>query len=493
MRRITEQKNARREKLERLRSNGIEPYPSTAYRSHTLAQVKEQFSDLVKQKAECCLVGRIEKIRMHGGSAFMTIRDEHASFQVYGKRDILGEREYSLWMQTLDIGDFLECKGRVFSTSRGEPTLELRSLRILAKALRPVPDAYYGVKDAETRLRKRYLDFLAHEDVRALFFQKCLFWNEVRSVLSSHTFLEVETPVFELVPGGADAKPFLTHYDALDEDRYLRISLELPLKRLLVGGFEKVFEIGRVFRNEGMSHEHLQEYTQMECYWAYADYRHMMKLVQEIFRRCAKILFQGTTITSNRVTCDIGKEWKQYDYFSLFQQHVGIDLQSASEQELRQKAERISGELPRYAGKGRCIDMLYKKYVRPTLQEIGFLLDPPVDVEPLAKRHANDPKKVQRFQVVGWGTELGKGFSELNDPIEQRERFAVQNDLRSKGDEEAQRTDQDFLEALEYGMPPSAGFGMSERVFAFFMNKTVRETTTFPYVRRLHNNDADDE
>jgi len=296
-------------------------------------------------------------------------------------------------------------------------------------------------------------------------------------------FLEVETPVLEFVPGGAEAEPFQTHHKALDTDFYLRISLELPLKKLLVGGYEKVFEIGRIFRNEGIDREHLQDYTQMECYWAYADYNDMMAFVRKMYFLVVKKLFGGyvTKIGGRKIKWN--GVWPKVDYFSVFKHESGLDLARVSREDLRKKAFALGLTPEKSAGRGRLIDLIFKKTVRPKLVSPCFLVNPPVDVEPLAKRLFSDPDRVERFQIVALGTELGKGFTELNDPVDQRARFEEQMKLREAGDKEAQRLDEDFLRALEYGMPPAAGFGMSERLFAVLMDRPVRETVIFPLMR----------
>lgn len=483
MSRQAEQQSARQEKRRHLQRLGRDPYPSEARCTHTLAEVRRSFDALAAEKKVMTIAGRLTHIRAHGGSTFFTLAQSEANFQVYCKKDVLGAKEYDLWIPLIDLGDFCEFTGTLFTTKKGEHTLQATGIRMLSKALRPVPEEHYGLKDVETRLRKRYLDLLLHPDLRQVFKKKAVFWQTVRQALLEKDFLEVETPVLESVPGGAEAEPFLTHYNALDRDCFLRISLELPLKRLLVGGFDRVFEIGRIFRNEGMSPEHLQDYTQMEMYWAYADYKILMSFLPDLYRRLALALHGTTKVTNNGTTLDLAEAWQDYDYSSLFEHHVGLQPETATLDELRSAAHQRKIRIEKYAGKGRLIDVLYKKLVRPTLVQPGFLLNPPVEIEPLAKRLPDKPSCVQRLQIMMWGTELGKGFSELNDPVDQRQRFEDQMKLRSEGDKEAQRLDEDFLEALEYGMPPAAGFGMSERVFAFFMDRPVRETVLFPAVR----------
>ena len=469
----------RLKKLEKLKAAGVDPYPAKGERTQTVAEALTDFAKLSKGKKKIALTGRIKALRAHGGLIFGNIEDESGSMQFMLRQEDLGKEKFAAF-DSFDIGDIFEAHGMLLETKAGEKTILLSDFRILTKSLRALPDQYHGLKDVETRLRKRYLDLLANPDVREMFRKKSVFWKTVRDFMIEKGFLEVEMPVLESVPGGAEAEPFVTHHNALDRDFYLRISLELPLKRLLVGGYEKVFEIGRIFRNEGISTEHLQDYTQMEFYWAYADYHDMMEMLVELYQRIIKNLLGTTRVKSQGVEIDWGKPWKKYDYYELFKKNVGLDLHKATVNDLKTAADKLKIKYEKFADKGRLIDLIYKKSVRPTLIESGFLIDPPVEVEPLAKRSSSDPSRVERLQIMAWGTELGKGFSELNDPIDQRERFETQMKLRAAGDKEAQQLDEDFVEALEYGMPPAAGFGMSERFFAVLMDKSIRETVIFP-------------
>lgn len=469
-------------KLERLTEAGVNAYPASAQRTHTIAKVRSDFANLETSKKEISIVGRIMGMRDQGKVLFLDLKDETGKFQGVLKADNL--KDFELVQSTLDIGDFTTLTGPVFKTQRGEESVDVREFTMLTKTLRPVPSERFGIEEIETRLRKRYLELLVNSEAKELFQKKAIFWDTFRSVLKKEGFLEVETPVLELVPGGAEAEPFVTHHKALDTDFYLRISLELSLKKLLVGGFEKVFEIGRIFRNEGIDKEHLQDYTQLEFYSAYHDYRDLMKLIQKMYKVVIKKTCGTLTTVYDEKTIDWGAPWKKVDYVSVFKKAVGIDPLRATREKLLKKAEEIGLTPEPSAGKGRIIDSLFKKMVRPTLISPCFLINPPVEIEPLAKRYAKDPRRVERFQVVAAGTELGKGFSELNDPADQRARFEEQMKLREAGDTEAQMIDEDFLEALEYGMPPAAGFGISERLFAVLMNKPVRETVIFPLMRK---------
>ena len=347
----------------------------------------------------------------------------------------------------------------------------------------PLPEKWHGLEDVEERLRKRYLDFIMNPEERELFVKKSKFWQATREFLLKEGGLEVETPVLEQIPGGADAEPFKTHLNALNTDLFLRISPELNLKRLITAGYEKVFEIGRIFRNEGIDREHLQDYTQMEMYWAYYDYEKLMELIGRLFKHVVRETLGASGQQYQGETIDWNSSWKRYDYYEEFEKHTDLRLEKVSEKDLKNYAKDNGIDAGKHIGKGRLIDVIFKKKVRPYLIEPGFLVLPPIDIEPLAKRYPKDPNRVERFQVVAGGTELGKGFSELNDPIDQRRRFEEQVKLGEAGDKEAQRMDEDFVEALEYGMPPTAGFGMSERFFAFLMDRPVREVVFFPLMK----------
>ena len=470
----------RKKKLKNIKDRGIDPYPAEAKRTHTIAEALDSFNKLSKAKKKVYLVGRIRGWRDQGGVIFGDLKDESGTIQLVFKKENL--KTFDFWKNNLDVGDFVEVGGPLFKTKKGQESLEVISFKLLVKSLRPVPSEFYGLADVETKLRKRYLDLLSSEDVKAIFIKKSVFWQSFRRELINNGFLEVETPVLESIPGGADAEPFVTHHNALNEDFYLRIALEISLKKLMVGGYEKVFEIGRVFRNEGIDAEHLQDYTALEFYWAYVDYNDLMKFIERLY----KLVIKGTvgTLTTNFKGQKInwGKKWPKVDYYSIFKEKIGLDLNKATDQELLDKALSMGLEPDRSLSRGRLVDLLFKK-VRHTLVQPCFLINPPADIEPLAKRINSEPGKVARFQVVAGGTELGKGFSEANDPMDQRTRFEEQMKLRDQGDKEAQRLDEDFLEALEYGMPPTAGFGVSERLFAVLMDKPIRETVFFPSMR----------
>lgn len=476
---------AKLEKLENLRNAGIDPYPEKSKRTHTNKEVLDNFDNI---KEEVFLVGRVRSLRPMGGSSFVHIEDGTEKIQLFFNKNNIGGEEYKLFSKNIEVGDFIEVKGELFRTKTEEKSVSVKEWKVLTKNIRPIPSEYYGLKDTEKLLRKRYLDLMGNRETREIFIKKNIFWQTLRNVLSQEGFLEVQTPVLESIPGGADAEPFITHYNALDQDFYLRISLELHLKRLLVGGYERVFEIGRVFRNEGISREHLQEFDHMEFYWAYADMENGMELVEKLYKAIAKaVLGEKMISTWEGVEINWGGSWPRVDFFTEFKKETGIDLsqENLSVETLQAKAEELGIKYDKTDGKGRMIDTIYKKTVRQKLIQPCLLVGQPLEVSPLAKKDPNILNRVLRFQPVACKSELGNGFAELNDPIDQRERFEEQMKLREAGDNEAQMLDEDFIEALEYGMPPAFGFGMSERLFAVMLGKSVRETVIFPPVRSI--------
>ncbi len=481
---IDEIRKIRLDKLRRLKTAGILAYPSKTKRSHPVAQAIKDFKNLSSKRKRIVLAGRIRSQRGHGKVTFIDIEDGSGRIQSLLLSDHLGEKGYQFFLDHFDIGDFVELKGTLFATKTKEKTLDVTDFKMLAKSLRPLPEKWHGLQDEEERLRKRYLDILFNPEIKAMVEKRAIFWQTMREFMTSRGFLEVETPVLETTPGGADAQPFLTHHNALDLDVYLRISMgELWQKKLMVAGLEKTFEIGRQFRNEGMDAEHLQDYTQMEFYWAYADDQDGMKLVEEMYREIALKTFGTLQFKINGFEVDLGKKWEKYDYREMVQKYTGIDILEAGIKEIRARLEKLNIE---YEKEGfnvtRAIDNLWK-YCRKKITGPGFLINVPVAVSPLAKRSEKNPALTQRFQVIIAGSELGNGYSELNDPLDQAERFREQQKLREAGDKEAQMYDQDFIEALEYGMPPTCGFGVSERLFSFLVGKSARECQIFPLLK----------
>ncbi len=480
---LEELRKEREAKIALLEAYGMEPYPAHTARTHTILEVRTHFDAFVEAGAEVILAGRAISLRRHGGSTFADIADGTGRIQLFFSKDILGDELYQLLTDAIDPSDFLEAQGTLFTTKRGEQSVEVHSWRILAKALQAVPSEWYGIKDEDARYRKRYLDILQNEGVRDIILKRSKFWNIIRAFLLERGYVEVETPVLENIPGGAEARPFITHHNALDMDVYLRISAgELWQKKLMVAGIPKTFEIGRIFRNEGMSHEHLQDYTQLEFYEAYADYEAGMAMIMELYRTIADEVFGTKTFQIGDHLVNLDSEWELYDYCAIIKEKYGVDPLATNVGEVGDALDAAGVSYERPLNLERGVDLLWKK-IRKEVSGPGFLVNVPVYLEPLAKRSSADPRVVERFQILLAGSEVGKGFSELNDPRDQRERFIHQQELRDAGDDEAQMADEEYVEALEYGMPPTFGFGVSERLFSFLMNISVREGQTFPLMR----------
>jgi lysyl-tRNA synthetase, class II len=474
-------KKTKLEKLENIKKFGMEPYPEKTGRTITNAEVLEKFDSL---KEELTLAGRVKSFRLMGNIVFAHIEDGTGKIQLVLSKKNVGDEKYKLFVKNIEVGDFVEAKGKLFKTKKDEKSLEVLDWKMLSKNIRPIPMEYFGLKDTEALIRRRYLDLMMNPETREIFRKKNIFWQTIRNFLAKNGYLELQTPVLEHIPGGADAEPFITHHNALNQDFYLRISLELPLKRLLVGGYEKVFEIGRVFRNEGIDREHLQEFEYVEFYEAYSDLEKGIAMIEKMYKEIVFKVAGGyeTEYEGEKIKWD--GNWPRVDYFESFQKETGIDLsQEVGVEDLKKKAKELEIKFDPDCGKGRIIDAIYKKTVRQKLIQPCFLVGHPIEVSPLAKKDPANPKKVLRVQVVAGKSELGNGFSELNDPIEQKNRFLEQMKLREAGDKEAQMIDEDFVESLEYGMPPAFGFGFSERLFAFIMNKSVRETVIFQAVK----------
>ncbi len=477
------ERDIRIQKLNEYQSKHGSAYPAQSSRTHVVSDVLEQFDSL--QDTSIMLAGRVRYWRDHGKLTFAHIEDQTGKMQIALSVDELSPEVYAE-LNVYDVGDIVEVTGKPFITHKGERSLLVSKIRLLSKAVLPLPDKWHGIQDEEMRYRKRYLDMIMQPDLRDMFVKKARFWNSIRTFLLEEGFVEVETPVLESTPGGADAQPFSTHHNALDIDVYLRISMgELWQKRLMVAGFEKTFEIGRQFRNEGISPEHLQDYTQMEFYWAYADYQDGMQLVERMYKHCIMHTFGTLQFSINDFTVDLEQEWKAIDYRTEVRDKTGVDIADVSEADLLTACQNLQLSIPDGAGKGRLMDTLWK-YCRKQISGPAFLINHPVEVSPLAKRRADDPAFVERFQIIIAGSELGNGYSELNDPQDQGARFEEQSSLRDAGDLEAQMHDREFVEALEHAMPPTCGFGLSERVFSFLMNKPIRECVMFPLLRPKH-------
>ncbi|MDD3531162.1 MAG: lysine--tRNA ligase [Candidatus Pacebacteria bacterium] len=476
-------RNERLIKLDRLVKTGVDPYPAQTHRTHMVADFLANHATLLKESEQVALAGRVMSLREHGGSLFVDLFDGEKG-QCYLQRDKMNDA-YDLFIATVDTGDIIEVSGIAFTTKRGQSSLEATGWRMLAKSLRPLPDEWFGIKDEDERYRKRYLDILLTKDLADRIKRRSVFWNTIRSYLLERDFVEVETPVLETMTGGAEARPFVTHHNALDIDVYLRISAgELWQKRLMVAGLPKTFEIGRIFRNEGMSAEHAQDYTQLEFYEAFKDYEVGKEMIVDLYRTIADKVYGTRKFSIKGFDIDMDKEWETYDFCELMKKEYGFDPRESDEktQDLIALLKKENIPVPDVPEIGRIVDLLWKK-VRKSLGGPGFLVNVPVYLEPLAKKSKDDPRVVERFQVMLAGSEIGKGFSELNDPLDQAARFKRQGELRAAGDEEAQMPDEDFVEALEYGMPPAFGFGVSERLFSFLEGVSVREAQIFPLMR----------
>jgi len=478
----TSEHHLRKEKIDRLRATGIDPFPAKAIRTITVADFLVQFDTISSQQDSPTLVGRVRLRREHGKLVFMQFEDATGMLQAVFAVSELTSEQYAFAQEYVDVGDIVQLTGTAFITKRGERSLLVKQVRILTKSVVGLPDKWHGIQDEETRYRRRYVDMIMRPEIRDMLTRKSRFWNAMRSFLLAEGFLEVETPVLEATPGGADAEPFVTHHNALDIDLFLRISMgELWQKRLMVAGFEKTFEIGRQFRNEGISPEHLQDYTQMEFYWGYANYRDSMALVERMYKHCIMEAFGKLSFSIRGFTVDLNQPWAEIDYVTEVKKQLQIHVLDATNEELR-SACHAHGITTKDMTRARMIDSLWK-LCRKTIAGPVFLINHPVDVSPLAKRLVNDPRCVERFQVIIAGSEVGNGYSELNDPFDQEERFLEQSRMRDAGDSEAQMHDQDFVEALKVGMPPTSGFGVSERLFSFLMDKPIRECVAFPLLR----------
>ncbi|MCX6795131.1 MAG: lysine--tRNA ligase [Candidatus Falkowbacteria bacterium] len=472
----------RLKKLESLKESRVNPYPAKASRDLMIADLLADFVKLSEDIKEVHLCGRLRGLRSHGNLTFANLEDESGTLQIALSKKELGDEQYKRFVKMIDVADFVEVLGTCFVTHKGENSLMVKSWKLLSKALRPIPDNWYGFKDEEDRLRKRYLDILMNPETRELFKKKAAFWDVSRDFMKRHGFFEVETPTIETTTGGAEANPFKTHHDDFDLDVFLRISVgELWQKRLMAAGFEKTFEIGRVYRNEGSSLDHLQEFTNLEFYWAYANYNDGMKLAQEMYQEIAQRVFGTTEFTTKGMSYDLSGEWPKIDYRDTVLEKTGIDVLKASEEEMAAKLAELQVKYEG-ANRERLMDTLWK-YCRKTIAGPVFLINHPKLVSPLSKAKEDNPELTERFQIIIAGSEVGNGFSELNDPVDQRARFELQQKLIDRGDKEAMMADFEFVEMLEHGMPPTCGFGFGERLFAFLVDKPIRETTLFPLMK----------
>lgn len=475
-------------KLQLLKEKGIDPYPADSHSTHTLSTLKENFSELESAKTAVTVGGRVMSFRSQGGLIFFDLFDGTGKFQSLLKKNEDGSNEeiFTLFNDTVDIGDFVEVTGTLFLTKREVQTVEVQSWRMLSKSLRPLPEKWAGLQDVEERFRRRYLDALMSDEVRERFITRSKIISIIRKTLDDAAFLEVETPSLQPLYGGASAEPFTTHHNALDIDLFLRISPELYLKRMMAAGFPKVYEIARNFRNEGIDMTHNPEFTMVEWYEAYSDYKKQMAFVESMFKGIVKGIYNADTFISNENQIDVSKPFKVISYFDLIKEYGKIeDPESISVEDLGAKAKELGVEVIKSDSKAKILDNIYKKTARPLLIQPTFIIDYPADYLPLAKKSKENPYFVEAFQLVVSGVELVKAFSELNDPIDQRSRFEEQEKNRKGGEKDAQSMDTDFIEAMEYGIPPAGGvgIGIDRLVMVLTDTRNIKEIIFFPTMR----------
>ncbi len=479
----------RLKRLEEIRALGMDPYPARCKRTHEVEKALENFEDLESKNKEIVLVGRIRSVRGHGNLTFSQLQDESSSIQLAISKKEIGVEEYKNFANLIDVGDFLEVHGTCFITHKGEKSIMVKKYVLISKTLLPLPEKFHGLKDIDTRYRKRYLDLLANEEVKQTFIVRSKIINFIRDYFNKEGFLEVDTPTLQSIAGGAIAKPFITHHNALDIDLFLRVAPELYLKRLIIGGFEKVYEIARCFRNEGIDNTHNPEFTQIEFYWAYKDYEFLMEYMQTFMEKMVKTIKGDTKIMFNGNEIDFKGPYKKIDFSGSILDAIGIDIDKFdTAYELRQevKDKKIKIDMADSWSLGKLQDELYKQFVRPNLIQPAYLINHPVALSPLAKQMKDNPKHVERFQLVlAGGIELMNAFSELNDPIDQEVRFGSQVKDKKGGDEEAHDFDNDFIESLKHGLPPTAGLGMGiDRLTSILTdNPNIKDVLLFPLMK----------
>ncbi|HIZ70820.1 MAG TPA: lysine--tRNA ligase [Candidatus Atopostipes pullistercoris] len=487
---LNDQMLVRRKKMNELREKNIDPFGKRYERTHYSTDLIEEYGELSKEDLQekeipAKISGRLMAKRGSGKASFANLKDNQGTIQIYVRLDNVGEENYQVFKDA-DLGDFMGVEGTLMKTNTGELTLRADKVEFLTKALRPLPDQYYGLSDVETRYRKRYLDLITNDESMDRFIKRSQIIQEIRNFLTKKGYIEVETPTLHNLPGGASARPFMTHHNALDMELYVRIALELHLKRLVIGGMEKVFEIGRVFRNEGIDTTHNPEFTMLELYTAYHDYWDVMDLVEELIQDVAQTVNGSTTITYGDEEINLGGEWKRRHMVDLVKEKTGVDFwEHMTDEQARELAKEHNVEIEEYATYGHVINEFFEEFVEDSLRQPTFVYGHPIEISPLAKKNEEDPRFTDRFEFFIAGHEYGNAFSELNDPIDQRERFEAQQKERDQGNVEAHGIDEDFVEALEYGLPPTGGLGIGiDRLVMLLTNtQSIRDVILFPTLR----------
>lgn len=484
---INEQMQVRIDKMHKIEEHGWKPFGYRFLYTHRAADIAAQFDELSEKGTEVKMAGRIMAIRGHGKTCFMDMQDKTGRIQVYVRKDVIGEENYAL-IKLMDIGDTVGITGTAFRTHMGELSIKANSVEMLSKSLRPLPEKWHGLKDVETRYRQRYVDLIVNPEVRDTFVKRSQIIRSVREVLDSHDFLEVETPILNTIAGGAAARPFISYHNALDMQVYMRIAPELYLKRLIVGGMDRVYEMGRVFRNEGIDNRHNPEFTSVEIYQAFADYRDMMDLTEEVVVKTAEKVLGTTTINYEGTTIELASPWKRMSMIEAVKEYSGKDFTNITDlEEARAIAKELNVAVEPSFGIGKIINACFEEYVEDKLIQPTFITGHPKEISPLAKSNPENPEITDRFEAYIYGREICNGFTELNDPIDQKERFLKQVEERANGDEEANMMDEDFVNALEYGLPPTGGLGIGiDRLVMFLTNSsTIRDVLFFPTMKPL--------
>ncbi|MBO8178358.1 MAG: lysine--tRNA ligase [Bacillus sp. (in: Bacteria)] len=487
---LNDQLRVRREKMNQLREQGIDPFGKRFERTHSAQELKDLYGELTKEEleeknVEVTIAGRIMTKRGKGKAGFAHIQDLTGQIQIYVRKDAVGEDSYTIF-DSADLGDIVGITGTVFKTKVGELSVKAKQFELLTKSLRPLPDKFHGLKDVEQRYRQRYLDLIMNPESKQTFIMRSKIIQAMRRYLDEQGFLEVETPMMHAIAGGAAARPFITHHNALDMPLYMRIAIELHLKRLIVGGLEKVYEIGRVFRNEGISTRHNPEFTMIELYQAYADYRDIMKLTENLIAHIAKEVLGTTTVQYGEHTVNLEPEWRRLHMVDAIKEYTGVDFwQQMSDEEARQLAKEHGVEIKENMEFGHIVNEFFEQKVEDKLIQPTFIYGHPVEISPLAKKNDEDPRFTDRFELFIVGREHANAFTELNDPIDQKERFEAQLKEREAGNDEAHMMDEDFIEALEYGMPPTGGLGIGvDRLVMLLTNSpSIRDVLLFPLMR----------